>query len=208
MNERRRFLHVLGAGAATLVIPGCGGGSNIGGLGGAGGSGEGGGSPGSGSAGTGTAAASSGSTSSGSTASSSGATSASSSTGGGPGCEMNPVGVAVGTAAAFATKGLHKGPLGSHVLIGRDAGGLYALSSICTHQSCDLDGKDQGQQAGTIMSNGIQCNCHGSQFDTQGNVVQGPAQFPLEAYALVLGCDGHLYADSNTVVPSTNRLKA
>jgi cytochrome b6-f complex iron-sulfur subunit len=89
-----------------------------------------------------------------------------------------------------------------NVLIGRDANGVYALTAICTHQGCNMDG------LGTISANGITCGCHGSRFSNTGTVQAGPATSPLRAFSLELGCDGFLYVDTRTVVPNTQRLKA
>jgi Rieske Fe-S protein len=88
----------------------------------------------------------------------------------------------------------------TNVLLGRDANGLYAMSSLCTHEFCNLD------QFGTILASGIQCDCHGSVYDSNGNNKSGPAPAPLVHYALALGCDGFLYVDTNTVVPPDTRL--
>src|ERR1041384_775976 len=47
---------------------------------------------------------------------------------------------------------------GEGVLIGRDDGGVYAMTATCTHLGCDLSGPD-----GTIDPDGeIHCGCHGS----------------------------------------------
>lgn len=51
-----------------------------------------------------------------------------------------------------------------------------ALSSICTHQGCQISSYDSGNSQ-------FVCNCHGSRFDVNGNVVQGPAGSPLQKYA-------------------------
>jgi cytochrome b6-f complex iron-sulfur subunit len=51
-----------------------------------------------------------------------------------------------------------------------------ALSSICTHQSCTIDSFDSGKSQ-------FVCPCHGSRFDVNGNVVQGPAGSPLPKYS-------------------------
>ncbi len=104
--------------------------------------------------------------------------------------------------ADYVADGLHKvtTPVGTRVLIGHDAGGFYALSSLCTHAFCDLNVK------GTLSAAGIKCSCHGSAYDTVGMVVMGPALVALPAFALSIGCDGNLYADTKTKVDSSVRL--
>jgi Rieske Fe-S protein len=197
MNERRRFLKVIGGsviaiGAAPLA-EGCGseGGDPTGGAGGTGGTG---GVPVS------------------TTSSAGGATSSSQSAGGatgstGTGCALPP-GVAAGTPDLYATDGLHKVP-GTKVLVGRDAAGLYALSSKCTHNNCDMNGKfANGTPVGTISATKIHCNCHGSEFDNLGIALKGPNPTPtnpnpsipkpLPCYRMELGCDGQLYVDATT----------
>jgi Rieske Fe-S protein len=46
-----------------------------------------------------------------------------------------------------------------------------AYSLICTHQQCEAAVDGDGQH--------ITCPCHGSRFDVNGNVVNGPAASPL-----------------------------
>jgi cytochrome b6-f complex iron-sulfur subunit len=46
---------------------------------------------------------------------------------------------------------------------------FIALSTICTHQGCDAD----------VANNVVVCPCHGSRFDKNGNVINGPADRPL-----------------------------
>lgn len=200
MNDRRRFLHVLGATSAAVALPACGGDTTAGagttGAGGGGGSG----SSTTGGGGAGGTGASTGETSS--------ATASSSvSTGSGGNCEMNPVGIDVGVPADFAADGLHLVP-NTKVIIGRDDLGLYALTSICPHEFCDMDGKTQGQPTGTVSAQGVTCNCHGSKFDNYGKVMKGPANKPLKPFAMVLGCDGKIYVDKTTVVSIDQRLDA
>jgi cytochrome b6-f complex iron-sulfur subunit len=51
-----------------------------------------------------------------------------------------------------------------------------ALSKLCTHQGCTVE--YSGSQ--------ILCPCHQSKFDTNGNVVQGPATTALEKLTVTL----------------------
>ena len=63
---------------------------------------------------------------------------------------------------------------GAPILVIRDAPGkFHALSMQCTHEGCPVRAPVRGV---------ITCPCHGSQYDLDGNVLQGPAQFPLGRY--------------------------
>ncbi|HKI77655.1 MAG TPA: Rieske (2Fe-2S) protein [Ignavibacteriaceae bacterium] len=65
---------------------------------------------------------------------------------------------------------------GNSILIDHPSANVFnALSSICTHQSCQITGYDSG-------SNEFICPCHGSMFDVNGKVTQGPANAPLTKY--------------------------
>jgi len=117
----------------------------------------------------------------------------------------------VGTPADFMTMGLHKSKdVNSNVLIGRDAMGLYALSSLCTHQCCDMNTTQGNQQVGTISATGIRCNCHISYYDNYGKPINTnqPAKQTLASYGLSLGCDGSIYVDTTKTVAATTRLMA
>jgi nitrite reductase/ring-hydroxylating ferredoxin subunit len=203
MNDRRRFLHVLGATTAAVALPACGGtdtttGSTATGAGGAGGD-----------SGTTTTGGMGGAGGTGATASSTdSATASSSASTGGSTCEMNPVGTPVGVPDDFGTAGLHILNGTTKILIGRDDKGLYALTSICPHEFCDMDTKQQGQSVGTVTAQGITCNCHNSKFDNYGAVTKGPATKPLKAYQMALGCDGKIYVDKTKVVSIDQRLNA
>ena len=47
--------------------------------------------------------------------------------------------------------------------------GFSAISLVCTHLGCTVESKPEG----------FACPCHGSRFDSQGNVTRGPANQPL-----------------------------
>jgi Rieske Fe-S protein len=54
---------------------------------------------------------------------------------------------------------------------------VLAFSRKCTHMGCAVGG----------FVNGISiCPCHGSQYDTSGKVVKGPASNPLTSYTATL----------------------
>lgn len=197
MNERRRFLKVI-SGATVALAAACKG-SSAAGTGGDGAGGE-----------ESSTDASSGTTgSSGSSSSASTGTSASSSASSSSGstCENDPPGTKLGKPSSYAD-GLTI-EAGDKVLIGRDSGGLYCLTSICTHQHCDMAANGD---PGILLDDNqeIKCICHGSVYNATGGVVTAivKGQAPLQAWALALGCDGFIYADVGTAVASTVRLKA
>ncbi len=107
--------------------------------------------------------------------------------------------VSAGNASALAVGDVKTVP-GASVAIARDAQGVYAMTLICTHEGCDIS------QEGTVGSNGITCDCHGSQFDTNGNVVVGPAVSPLQHYQVTADASGNLTVDGNSPVSSSTRL--
>jgi cytochrome b6-f complex iron-sulfur subunit len=51
------------------------------------------------------------------------------------------------------------------------ASGFSALSLVCTHLGCTVEAD----------SRGFACPCHGSRFDMNGDVVQGPAKTSLRS---------------------------
>ena len=66
----------------------------------------------------------------------------------------------------------------SNTIVARDSSGNFvALYDVCTHAGC------------TISFNGTNqfpCPCHGSIFDENGNVVQGPATSGVKKYTCTL----------------------
>lgn len=49
-----------------------------------------------------------------------------------------------------------------------------AFTSVCTHERCDVNAFSGGR---------IRCPCHGSQYDTSGRVVVGPAPAALRQFS-------------------------
>ncbi len=63
---------------------------------------------------------------------------------------------------------------GNGILVIRSSqNSVDAFSRTCTHQGCTVSNFQNGVST---------CPCHGSQFNTGGNVVKGPATQPLKKY--------------------------
>lgn len=79
----------------------------------------------------------------------------------------------------------------------RDQNGLYAVTAVCPHLGC------------LIQHNGerFECPCHGSAFQSNGQVISGPAVKPLRHLALSRSADNWLVIDTNMTVPEEQRLK-
>lgn len=73
------------------------------------------------------------------------------------------------------------------VWIVRNNKGLYALWARCTHLGCTPNWHENAQR--------IQCPCHGSNFNLDGDVVAGPAPIPLWRCAITLAPDGQILVD-------------
>lgn len=119
--------------------------------------------------------------------------------GGGSGSEPETFGSVSAGNASMLSVGTLKSVAGAPVIIGRDAGGLYAMTSTCTHEGCDMAAD------GSVSENGVYCGCHGSRFDANGSVVQGPANTPLAHFAVTLDAAGNVTVDGNTKVSANTR---
>ena len=63
------------------------------------------------------------------------------------------------------------------ILIDHPSDTIYnVLTSVCTHQQCQINNFDSSNQE-------FVCNCHGSRFDVNGGVRQGPAISALGVYS-------------------------
>jgi Rieske Fe-S protein len=91
---------------------------------------------------------------------------------------------------------------GSAVAIGRDGGGIYAMSLVCTHQGCDI-----ASSGGIVSFSIVHCGCHGSEFDNQGRVILGPASRPLPHLLVTADGANQLTIHGDTVVPATDRIQ-
>jgi len=86
----------------------------------------------------------------------------------------------------------------SRALVLRDAAGLYAMTSICTHNQCDVQFD--------ASNDDFLCPCHLSTYDLNGAVTMGPATAPLVHYLVTIDANGNVIVDLGTTVPATTRL--
>jgi Rieske Fe-S protein len=106
--------------------------------------------------------------------------------------------VSAGSALSLAVGSL-QAVSGAPAIVGRDSNGVYAMTSTCTHEGCDLI------RQGTISETGVICGCHGSQFDAVGNRVSGPAKSALTHFAVAIDAAGNITVHGGTVVDASSR---
>jgi len=117
--------------------------------------------------------------------------------GGAPVTGCSGAALAVGNAAAIAVGNLQI--VGGQIVLGRDAGGLYAMSNVCTHQGCAVG------VIGAAGQETLSCPCHGSGFDANGAVTRGPARAPLAHYQITSAADGSLSVCVGSIVAASTR---
>lgn len=88
-------------------------------------------------------------------------------------------------------------PPGRSVAVFKDADGVYAISTVCTHLGCIVKTEP------TLF----RCPCHGSEYDLDGKVTRGPAPKALPWLAVSVTGDG-VVVDEGTVVPTGHKVKA
>ncbi|MFN3005514.1 Rieske (2Fe-2S) protein [Mycolicibacterium wolinskyi] len=105
-----------------------------------------------------------------------------------PPAETSPPAAAPG-AAAPSVSAIAKTadvPVGSGVIVGDvvitqpTAGDFQGFSSVCTHAGCTVS---------EVVGASINCPCHGSSFNLDGTVANGPAKRPLESKQIVVQGD-------------------
>jgi Rieske Fe-S protein len=75
-----------------------------------------------------------------------------------------------GAVSKYAADGLYDGFRDQGFFLVRKGDKLVALSSYCTHRKCKLEAES---------TRSFNCPCHGSTFDPNGKVTEGPARRDL-----------------------------
>jgi cytochrome b6-f complex iron-sulfur subunit len=84
----------------------------------------------------------------------------------------------------------------ARVIVGRDARGIFAYTSVCTHSGCTVP-------APASTAAGSTCPCHGSRYNAEGMVTGGPAARSLSNYEVIV-CGGDVYLNmARTVAVGT-----
>ena len=73
------------------------------------------------------------------------------------------------------------------------------MTSLCSHNKCNMLTK------GVMLPDGVHCNCHGSEFDLNGQATHGPAVNTLVHYAVSIDDVGDIWVDKATTVSSDVR---
>lgn len=84
-------------------------------------------------------------------------------------------------------------PPGRSVALFRDAEGVFAISTICTHLGCVVK----------ATTKGFECPCHGSGFMKDGTVVKGPAPKPLPWLKVSESGSGYVVDEESKVKAGT-----
>lgn len=82
-------------------------------------------------------------------------------------------------------------PPGRPIAVFRDAGGVYAVSTVCTHLGCIV----------RLENGGFDCPCHGSRFSLDGTVEKGPAPKALPWLSVTAVSADTVIIDESETVP-------
>ena|ERR1700730_12770285 len=107
--------------------------------------------------------------------------------------EANPAServVDVGPASNFAKDGVYAAFETQGFFIVRKGNHLLALSAFCTHRRCKLAAQSDRS---------FYCRCHGSTFDPNGKVTEGPAKRDLSQLSITVNEKGNVLVKVTSV---------
>jgi len=92
-------------------------------------------------------------------------------------------------------------------IVGRDAMGFFALSTVCPHENCDVHFRTGGAAATESADGGLSCPCHSSRFTGDGSFVSGPANRPLRGVGVAI-VEGRVRVNTTMTVDRAVRTAA
>jgi len=92
--------------------------------------------------------------------------------------------VNAGPVSKYAADGLYDGFRDQGFYLVRKGDKLVALSAYCTHRKCKLEAES---------NRSFNCPCHGSTFDPNGKVTEGPAKHDLPTLPSFTNDTGELF---------------
>ena len=95
--------------------------------------------------------------------------------------------VDAGPASGYSSDGVYASFRDQGFFVIRRGKELLALSALCTQRKCKLSSE---------ADRSFYCKCHGSAFDPNGKVIEGPAQRDLPILSTVTNEKGHLLGKS------------
>jgi Rieske Fe-S protein len=106
--------------------------------------------------------------------------------------------VDAGAASSYAV-GSCQAAMNANVIVCRDAMGIYAYSSTCTHEACVVPPP-------ASLTSFSTCPCHMSSYDANGVVQPGSlATRNLAHFAVTIDSAGNVVVDTTMTVPATTR---
>ena len=102
--------------------------------------------------------------------------------------------VRAGPVGDYASDGIYDHFRSQGFFIIRRGSALLAISSVCTHRRCPLAAE---------RDRTFYCRCHGSVFDPEGKVLEGPARRDLPFFATAVSDDGQLLVFPQRIVGLT-----
>jgi cytochrome b6-f complex iron-sulfur subunit len=100
---------------------------------------------------------------------------------------LKPVSIDAGSAGEYKADGVYDRYRDSGFFVIRHGEKLFAISSICTHRRCEVRAQPD---------HSFYCKCHGSTFDPDGHVMDGPAVRDLPVLPSEIDGRGHLVIKS------------
>jgi Rieske Fe-S protein len=105
--------------------------------------------------------------------------------------------ISAGTASSYTVGGTPKlfGSGSKEFYVVRDGGGLFAISSLCTHSGC----------RNTPKTNQFYCPCHGATFALDGTQPTSPAKSALKHYVMCVDASGNVTVNTSLTAPTATR---